>query len=180
MLGLAAGCTTSGGGSLFGGSRKPQAASAQPQTAPDSTAYVRGTCPTVELRQGTAYYRTYAGGGAKDKDPSKVVHQASLTDTTRKCTVNGNQLTMEVAAAGRVVAGPAGGGGNSVTMPIRVAVISNDGTTVYSQLTKDTVNLDANGSTQFVFTKPDVTFPVSQAGSVRVFVGFDEGPYNTP
>lgn len=180
MLGLAAGCTTGGGGSLFGGAPKPQAANAQPPAAADSATYVRGTCPQVELRQGTAFYRTYTKGGAKDKDPSKVVHQASLTETTRKCTVNGDQLTMEVAAAGRVVAGPAGGGGNSVTMPIRVAVIGKDGNTVYSQLTKDTVNLDANGSTQFLFSKPDVTFPVSQAGAVRVFVGFDEGPYNTP
>lgn len=180
LLALAAGCTTggSGTGGLFGKGAGGQAKVAE--TEPSGTTYVRGTCPEVELRDGTAYYRTYAGGGAKDEDPSKVVTQASLTETTRKCTVSGNQLTMEVAAAGRVVAGPAGGPG-TVTMPIRVAVLDKEGNTIYSQLTHYKAELPSGtATTQFLFTKPDVTIPLDQATTARVFVGFDEGPYNTP
>lgn len=177
VLALAAGCTTGGGsGGLFG-----KSAASQPKVAAQSdNTYVRGTCPAVELRDGTAYYRTYAKGGKKDQDPSKVIHQASLTQTTRKCTVNGNQLTMEVAAAGRVVAGPAGGPG-TVTMPIRVAVLNKQGEAIYSQLTKYSAQLPSGtATTQFLFTKTGVTFPLDQATSARVFVGFDEGPYDTP
>lgn len=179
LLALAAGCTTGGGsGGLFGARAGGQAKVAE--AAPSGNTYVRGTCPEVELREGTAYHRTYAKGGAKDKDPSKVVNQASLTDTTRKCTVNGNQLTMEVAAAGRLVAGPAGGPG-AVTMPIRVAVLDKEGNAIYSQLTKYTAELPSGtATTQFLFTKQGVTFPLDQANSARVFVGFDEGPYDTP
>ena len=40
----------------------------------------------LTLRDGTAFYRTYAKG-AKD-DPAQVVYQASIADTTRACTKN--------------------------------------------------------------------------------------------
>ena len=87
---------------------------------------------------------------------------------------------MEVAAAGRVVAGPAGGPG-SVTMPIRVAVLNKEGEPIYSQLTKYNAELPSGtATTQFLFTKPGVTIPLDQATTARVFVGFDEGPYKTP
>ena len=78
-----------------------------------------GYCPRVQLREGTAYFTTYAKGG--QDDPAKIVHQASISDVTRSCTRAGGMLTMKVAVAGRVVSGPAGGPG-TVTMPIRVAV----------------------------------------------------------
>lgn len=179
LLALSAGCsTTSGsGGGLFGGKSSPaKVATVEPQ---NGAAIVRGTCPQVQLRDGTAYYRTYTKGGAKDKDPSKVVMQASLDNTTRECQLNGNEISMEIAAAGRVVAGPEGGPG-PVTMPIRVAVVDPDGKVLYSKLTKYRTELPkGSATTQFLF-KQDVTVPADKATSAHVFVGFDDGPYNTP
>ena len=59
--------------------------------------------------------------------------------------------------------------------PIRVA--ATDGkTTLYSELVQHTVNTDAG---QFVFTKGDVALPGGSGGFTKVYVGFDEGPYNT-
>jgi hypothetical protein len=138
---------------------------------------VQGTCPTLSLREGTAYFTKYAKGG--DGDATKVVHQASISDTTRQCRISGSDVIMTVQASGRVVAGPEGGPG-PVELPIRV-VVRNGDSTVYSELTKTTVDLPAGDpTTQFLFTNSTVTFPANLAGTVKVWVGFDPGPYDTP
>lgn len=141
------------------------------------SAVVQGTCPTLSLREGTAYFTKYAKGG--DGDASKVIHQASISDTTRQCRISGSDIVMTVQASGRVVAGPAGGPG-TVELPLRVVVRSNEAT-LYSNLQKTTVELPSGDPTaQFLFTNDAVTFPASQAGNVKVWVGFDPGPYDTP
>jgi hypothetical protein len=138
---------------------------------------VQGACPKVDLREGTAYFTTYAKGG--DKDPSKVVRQASITETTRQCRTDGTQLIMTVQASGRVVAGPAGGPGD-IELPIRVVVTEGD-TVLYSELQKQTVTLPQGEPTaQFLFTNSTVAIPASSSRTAKVMVGFDPGPYNTP
>jgi len=52
---------------------------------------------------------------------------------------------------------------------------------LYSQLHKYPVSIaSAAGATQYVFTDPSVTVPAPSAANYQVFVGFDEGPYDTP
>ncbi|CCE95100.1 hypothetical protein [Sinorhizobium fredii] len=136
-------------------------------------AVIQAACPPVMLRDGTASYRTYAKGG-KD-DPTKVVYQASLADTTRQCVQSEGSLTVTVVAQGRVVAGPAGGPGK-LTMPIRVAATDGE-KTLYSELTQYPVEVPPGSTTtQFVFTKADVTLPAGAGSDAKIFVGFDEGP----
>jgi hypothetical protein len=138
---------------------------------------MQGTCPPVALREGTAYFTKYASGG--DGDATKVVHQASISDTTRQCRLSGTDIVMTVQASGRVVAGPAGGPG-TVELPLRV-VARNSDATLYSELTKTTVELPGGDPTaQFLFTNSTVTFPANLANTVKVWVGFDPGPYDTP
>jgi hypothetical protein len=135
---------------------------------------LRAYCPPVVLREGTAFYRTYAKG-AKD-DPAKLAYQASITDVTRSCSRANGMMTIEVAAAGRVVTGPAGAAG-TITMPIRVAVVSSDAEVLYSQLSKYQVNVaNTEAATQFVFHDPSAVIPIPEPNTVQVFVGYDEGP----
>lgn len=139
-------------------------------------AVIQAACPPVTLRDGTASYRTYAKGG-KD-DPTKVVYQASLADTTRQCVQSEDALKVTVVAQGRVVAGPAGGPGK-LTMPIRVAATDGE-KTLYSELTQYPVEVPPGSTnTQFVFTKADVTLPAGAGAEAKIFIGFDEGPYRT-
>lgn len=161
-VGLLAGCNTpqSGGAIEAGGSA----------TAP-TPAVIQGACPQVYLLDGTAVHRTYAGG-AKD-DPTKIVYQASLTDTTRQCVQNENQLVVTVVVRGRVVSGPAGGPG-SVNLPIRVAA-SDGSNTLFSELTQYPVQVQ-EGTTQFIFTKANVTLPAGAGDFAKIYVGFDDGP----
>lgn len=167
LLLAAAGCnkTQTGGAIEAGGNAN----------AP-TPAVVQAACPPVTLRDGTASYRTYAKGG-KD-DPSKVVYQASLADTTRQCVQTADALKVTVVAQGRVVAGPAGGPGK-LTMPIRVAATDGD-KTLYSELTQYPVDVPpGSANAQFVFTKTDVTLPAGAGADAKIFIGFDEGPYQT-
>lgn len=136
---------------------------------------LRAYCPPIVLREGTAFFRTYAKGG-KD-DPAKLVYQASISDVTRSCTRSAGMMTITAAAAGRIITGPAGAPG-AITMPIRVAVVRGD-SVLYSQLHKYQVTVtDVAGATQFVFNDPNVVIPIPEPGTIQVFVGYDEGPYN--
>ena len=147
------------------------------QDAAATPAIIQGKCPRVSLRDGTSFYRAYTRGG--DGDPSKITYQASLADATRSCTSNGDELVVNVVAAGRLVAGPQGKAGN-VTLPVRVAVIDKVTRNVlYSELTQTPVALSgANLTAQFVFANPDVRIPAGAGGETEVFIGFDTGPKN--
>ena len=136
---------------------------------------VQGNCPQITLRDGTAYLRKYQRGG--QDDPEKVLYQAAIADTTRQCSITGDQMTINVVVAGRAAAGPAGKAG-PIKMPIRVVVLENrSNRVIYSELTEfETTLPSGNPTTQFLFSKPDVTIPIADSRRVKVFVGFDEGP----
>jgi hypothetical protein len=147
-------------------------------------------CPTLTLREGTAYYSEYVKGAKKPKvdedDPlanpnaqpdnsANRIYQAAITDVTRSCNYNGGMLTMTVAAAGKVVPGPKARTG-SVTLPIRVAVL-RDGEAIYSNLAKYPVQIaDTSEAAQFLYSNANVTFEAPAKRNIQVFVGFDAGP----
>lgn len=164
LLGLMAGCTSSSG--LTDASPKPQTG---------NPVVVQATCPQIFMRDSGAYHRVYAGGATDDQ--SKLVYQASFADTTRSCTTNGEQLTVNVMAQGRVVAGPAGKGG-PVSLPVRITVTETNAqqqeVEIYSQAVSYPVNIPADTlSSQFLFQKADVNIPVSSAQNAKVYLAFD-------
>jgi hypothetical protein len=134
---------------------------------------LRAYCPAVNLRDGTSVLRRYAKGG--EGDPQKLAYQASITDVTRTCSRNDTQMTINVAAAGRVVTGPVGTAG-AVTLPIRVVVLRGE-EVLYSQLHPNQVNItNPAAATQYLFNDPNVVIPIPEPGTIRIFVGYDEGP----
>ncbi|MGV8936300.1 MAG: hypothetical protein ACOH2J_04205 [Allorhizobium sp.] len=164
LLAVLAGCNAGNPGAALGSGTVAPAAS--------QVGVVQGTCPAITLRDGTASYRTYAKG-TKD-DPTKVVYQASLAETTRACTRSETELSIAVMVQGRLVAGPMGGAG-TLSMPIRVEVTDGD-QVLYSEVSKLDASLaDAGQGAQFVFTK-DVIVPGSVSSFAKVYVGFDQGP----
>lgn len=172
MLALA-GCQ-SGGGAFGIGAPKPSDPAAVAEAegkilASELLAY----CPGITLRDGTAFFNTYARGG--DGDPSKLIYQAAITDTTRSCTRSDGTMTITVGAAGKIVTGPLGAPGK-INMPIRVVVVR--GTEVlYSQLHRHQVQVaNTVGATQFVFTVNNINIPTPTARDIQIFVGYDEGP----
>lgn len=136
---------------------------------------LRAYCPSVSLREGTAYFSKYAKSTEKTSD--QLIYQATITDTTRACKYGNGTMTMEIAAAGRIVPGAKFTAGTT-KMPIRVAVVQGD-KVVYSKLHQQPISLGAKTASQFVFNDNQVTIPMPDKQNVQVFVGFDEGPYNT-
>ncbi|MBX3596975.1 MAG: hypothetical protein KF874_05305 [Rhizobiaceae bacterium] len=128
-------------------------------------------CPPVRLRQGTAALNRYARGG--EGDHSKLAFQASIGETTRVCTRAAGTMTIEVAAAGRVIPGPAGAP-TSVSLPIRVAVTRGD-EVLYSDLKLQEVAItEKQGATQFLFKNPSISIPIPAERNVIVQLGFDD------
>jgi hypothetical protein len=169
-----AGCQSGGDGGIlgFGGNKKAENAEAVPEgkiLQSELLAY----CPKVTLREGTAYFNTYAKGA--EDDAGKIIYQGSISDVTRSCTRANGLLTMNVAVAGRFVPGPVGTTGTA-TAPIRIVVVRGE-EILYSQLHSYKVAIGSTGAaTQFVFNDPNVTVPIPANQDLQVYAGFDEGP----
>ncbi|MDG4856475.1 MULTISPECIES: hypothetical protein [unclassified Mesorhizobium] len=202
----AAGCQSSDNGILnFGFSKKDPTAPPPPQDPKVLASQLRAYCPKVTLRDGTAFFNTYAKGAAAktkkkkvdaaadaeaeaaaaaqtgpngqpvdpNRDPAKIIYQASITDVTRDCTHENGQLTMKIAVAGKVVPGPLFTPG-TVTMPIRIAV-QHGPDVLYSQLHQYQVQVtDPSAATQFVFTDTNVVVPEPTARDYQAYAGYDE------
>lgn len=168
-----AGCQSGGAGLLdVGEKQSPTQADARAQ-GKILASELRAYCPTVTLREGTAYFNSYASGGQDDQ--SKLIYQAAIADVTRSCSYGAGTLTLNVAVAGRVVPGPLAKPGPA-TMPIRVAVTHGE-QVLYSQLHQYKVDVtNTSTASQFVFNDPNVTVPAPSSRNYQVFVGFDEGP----
>jgi hypothetical protein len=166
-------CQTGTIGNTLGSARDATTAKDDDLNADD----LRAFCPRVTLREGTAILRTFTKNN--DDNPDEIVFQATISDVTRTCKYRDGLLYMTVAAAGRVVNGPKGTAGN-LELPLRVAV-SRGESVPYTNLGKINVAvIPGAGATQFIYKDENVTVPGNSPRSLQVFVGFDEGPYNTP
>ncbi len=186
LLGVLAGCNTTGDNGVLGSATKPDpnAAHNDPENPTQNTrlANVRGAltdyCPTVALREGTAIYRLYRNKKKRD-NPDELRYQASILRVSRNCTYEQGQLRMKIGVAGRIITGPSGKAG-TIKMPLRIAVKSA-GELVYSKLHKlDGTIVEGSTNGQFTFVDNEVSFLAPTSRSVRVHIGFDEGPYKTP
>lgn len=128
-------------------------------------------CPRTVQRQSTSLLNRYAGGS--DGDSDSLIYRATIAETTRSCSYQGDTITMNIAAAGRVVPGPAASTG-TITLPIRV-MVRHGADTVYSQRHDLPVQIsDTVGASQFIFTDNSVSMPMPEDRNVAVFIGFDE------
>ncbi|WP_131113167.1 hypothetical protein [Lichenihabitans psoromatis] len=132
-------------------------------------------CPNVEVLDGTASLRTYAGA---DQSNASVKYQYSLGDVVRECSHVGSNLVLKVGLEGRVLIGPAGTAG-SFTAPIRIA-IRNEKTqqVILSKFYRIPVTVpggQSQGDFSLVSDPIAVQFVSAQAQEdYTVVVGFDE------
>jgi hypothetical protein len=134
---------------------------------------LRAYCPKVTLLQAAAVHDTFQKKG--EADPTKLVYRSSITAVTRKCAYGGGMITMDVAAAGRVIPGPLAADGN-VSMPIVVTVTRGEETLYSNKAKYDVAVSKAAGATQFIFHDANVTFPMPEPNTVVVSIGYEQGP----
>jgi hypothetical protein len=143
-----------------------------PGSAPLPQTEAAVECPVIEVQDGTASVRTYAG----EQTNRNVRYGFALGDIARECSKAGDTLVLKVGAEGRVLLGPAGSPG-SFTVPIRVAV-RNDSTqkVVYSQLNRVEAAVPPGGTEgafTFVSEPFSVPFVAHPDEDYTVLVGFD-------
>ena len=146
---------------------------AAPPLPPGQKPVVEVDCPTIEVQDGTAALRTYAGGNSN----ADVSYQYSLGDTARECSVVGNQIAIKVGIEGRVLMGPKGSPG-SFTAPIRIAIRhESEGKAILSKLYKVPVTVPAGATgAPFTFVSEPLMIPlvpVRADEDYTVIVGFD-------
>ena len=100
-----------------GATRGPQAAESRVEQAGAVEPPQNLVCPGIEVKEGGAAQRVYAGG----QDSRNVRYQFSLGELARECRVVGNQLILKVGVEGKVLLGPAGAP-SSFTVPITISV----------------------------------------------------------
>lgn len=178
-------------GSLFGSGSSSSAAqpapsgqaAAQPDGPPQSAVFplftdrraTELTCPIVEVREGAAAHRVYAGQPSN----ASVRYQYSMGDIARDCRVADNKLVMKVGVEGRVLLGPAGSAG-SFTVPVSIAV-RDEATRQYVATRNYRVAASigsGEANTSFAVVSDEIVVPLKGLNAnedYSIFVGFD-GP----
>ena len=167
-------------GSLFGSGSSSSAqpvASGQPQAGAQAAAASGQprdlACPYVDVREGAAAHRVYAG----QPSSASVRYQFSMGEIARDCRVAGNQLIIKIGVEGRVLLGPAGSPG-SFTVPVTIAVRDESSKAmVANRAYKVAANIaPGSANTTFAVVSDEIAVPLkSLAGNedYQVFVGFD-------
>ncbi len=134
-------------------------------------------CPTVEVLDGTASYRTYAG---TEQTNEAVRYQFSMGEVARDCTHGGKDVLLKVGVEGRVLLGPAGSPG-SFTVPVRIAVRRDgDGKAVATKLYDAPATIAAGeDATSFQIVSDPIAVPFVSSNAdddYTILVGFDAAP----
>jgi hypothetical protein len=131
-------------------------------------------CPSIQVLDGTAAYRTYAG---TDQSNETVRYQFSMGDVARDCTHSGKEVLLKVGVSGRVLLGPAGSPG-AFTVPVRIAVRHDaDGKAVAAKFYQAPATIAAGeDSTTFQVVSDPIAVPFVSANAdddYTILVGFD-------
>ncbi len=165
-------------GGMFGSSDAPAQTAqgavppAMPTTNPDGSV-ADLACPYVDVREGAAAHRVYAGGQSN----ANVRYQFSMGDIVRSCRIEGNQLIVKVGVEGKVLLGPAGAP-SSFTVPITVAVRREEGLQFINTRTYRVAAAIPAGASQttFAMVSDEIAVPFISPKSnedYQVFVGFE-------
>jgi hypothetical protein len=168
--------SSDGGGSVFGNLLAFNTTKPGPVPAA-ARAEVPLECPKIDVLDGTASYRTYAG---TDQTNSNVRYQFSMGDVARDCTKSGSQILLKVGVEGRVLLGPAGNAG-SFTVPVRIAVRhDSDGKAAATKLYQVPASIAAGSdATAFQVVSDPIAVPFisnSAGDDYTILVGFDAAP----
>lgn len=130
-------------------------------------------CPELRIREGTELLRRYEAG--HEDDPAYVVWQASIGKTARECLYDlQGTLTLRVGVSGRVVTGPKGSPGATVSLPLRIAVVKFQESVLASQLFPLSIAIPAANSAVFTEVHEIIVPSPGQDRDYIIYVGLDE------
>ncbi|MDP2356312.1 MAG: hypothetical protein Q8M31_09685 [Beijerinckiaceae bacterium] len=130
-------------------------------------------CPFVDVREGAAAHRVYAGPPSN----ANVRYQYSMGEIARECRMSGNQIVLKMGVEGRVLLGPAGSPG-SFTVPVSIAVRDEKTRQYVANRTYRVAASIAQGAanTSFAVVSEEIAIPfkgLAANDDYTVYVGFD-------
>jgi hypothetical protein len=134
-------------------------------------------CPLIEVQDGTAAVRI--GGQTNDS----VRYQFDITNTARECHIAGNQFSVKVGVAGRLLIGPAGAPG-AYSAQLRVVIRrDSDQKPELSKVYKIEANSAGGTQAPFQFVSEPFMLPYTHKEADQdytILVGFDTGRVGEP
>lgn len=152
--------------------RRVAAATTDPNAA--AVEFANENCPPVDIRQGASTLTVPPGS----TDAFSLRYQGTIAETARECRLAGGIMRIKVGVQGRVLVGPAGGGGQ-IEVPMRYAVVKEgaEPKTVVSKFYRIGVTVpDGQPNVAFTHVDDDVAFPLppdQDLAAYVVYVGFD-------
>jgi len=147
---------------------------------PDAIQDPRAYCPKTVLRAGTETLDVFPDGiSSEDEGASRELRfRATISEVARECSSAGPFLNIRVGVRGRYLSGPKGETG-AFAMPVRIAVTQGDAV-LYSKLHQITAEIPPNQRNgTFSYVDNEVSIPRPDRENVIIYVGYDEGPYDT-
>ncbi len=133
-------------------------------------------CPPIQVKDGTQMMQVFEKG--KDGDLTAIRFQGTIQRFARECRTDAatGVTSVKVGVSGRFLAGPKGGTGGS-KLPIRIVVVKDGDTVLYSKLHTVDAAIPA-GESGITWSKvvDDIAIPPAQGTNYTIYVGFDEGP----
>lgn len=172
LLAALAGCSSIGGDQADTAAQAPTAAAAAGQE-PGFESLIKRNCPQIEILQGAESYRVY--GTPNSNDPFDIRYQANIADTARECSLLGVEAAIRIGVTGRLIVGPKGAPG-SVRLPLRIAVLDDKGTPVYSRIHPITVAIPAGQQhADFPHIEDGVVVPIPANRFIgwKIVIGYD-------
>ena len=110
--------------------------------------------------------------------PQQLRFRATISEVARECNTAGPFLNIKVGVRGRYLSGPKGETGQ-FAMPVRVAVTQGD-SVLYSKLHQIPAEiLPGRSNGTFSYVDNEISIPQPDRENVIIYVGYDEGPYDT-
>jgi hypothetical protein len=132
------------------------------------------TCPSVDVPSGTATYQLFERVGQTEM--TDLRYQGYFRRFARECKAEGDNVSIRVGVAGRLVTGPKGASGQTLELPIRFVLADTDDKPVVSRLVKVKVTIPANeGGEEFqqVEELGPIPMPPGRLSGWKLMVGFD-------
>lgn len=179
---LLSACNSSGTGQVDETLNVEQSGNQQVASVPPQDEFQdpRAYCPKTVLRAGTETLDIFPDGVSKEDEgaSAQLRFRATINEIARECNSAGNFINIRVGVRGRFLSGPKGETG-AFNMPLRIAVTQGD-SVLYSQLHQIPANIppdQRNGT--FSYVDNNISIPKPDRENVIIYVGYDEGPYDT-
>jgi hypothetical protein len=103
-----------------------------------------------------------------------IVHRGEITKLSRECELSGDRMVVRYGFAGRVLLGPKGQGGSTVTLPVSIRVASAEHKVISTDAVRVATTIPQGSPVGYFSMVKEVSFPIAMGTrpeDYKIFVG---------